>query len=300
VIAAGSVTSFFGGEQIGQLAFGLKTLSEAVVLRNHILKLFEKAAWSDDPEQREALTTMVVVGGGPTGLETAGALYELYNYVLKQEYAKANNLRARVILLEATDHLLAPYPERLRLAALRQLESLGVEVIFGGVVDSVAHDRHPARWPHHRYAHADLVSRDQRLTAWRPARRDLNDGRISVSPNLSVTDLNDVYAVGDIAYLEDQNGEPYPQMIPVANQQGTAGKNILRRMNGQPEMPFHYFDKGTMATIGRSRAVAWVFNRVQLSGYPAWVAWLFLHLVTLMGFATGSACLLAGCELPDV
>lgn len=140
VLAAGSITNYFGNKTIEQHGFGLKDLGDAVVLRNHILQLIESAAWNEDAAQREALTTLVVVGGGPTGLETAGALYELYNYMLRQEYRNTLDLQARVILVEATDKLLQPYPPHLQQAALKQLRSLGVEVMLGEVVEAVAED----------------------------------------------------------------------------------------------------------------------------------------------------------------
>src|SRR5690606_3367732 len=140
IVAAGTTTNHFGNNQIAQFAFNLKDLSDAVILRNHILKLFERAAWADDPAYKKALTTMVVVGGGPTGLETAGALHELYNYVLRHEYHQADDMAAHVILVEAADYLLAPFPPRLRQSALDQLTSLGVEVIVGnGVKDADNH-----------------------------------------------------------------------------------------------------------------------------------------------------------------
>jgi NADH dehydrogenase len=140
IIAAGSTTNYFGNESVAQHAFNLKELSDAVVLRNHILKLFERAAWANNPSYKKALTTMVIVGGGPTGLETAGALHELYNHVLRQEYRHADDMAAHVILIEATDRLLAPFPTKLQQAALNQLTSLGVEVILSNPVkDATEH-----------------------------------------------------------------------------------------------------------------------------------------------------------------
>jgi len=291
IVAAGSQTHYFGNASIQQHAFGLKTLSEAVVLRNHILKCFENAAWLDDPARREALTTLVVVGGGPTGLETVGALRELYRYVLSKEYAgQIPDPAGRVILIEAQDHLLHPYPARLQNAARQQLEDMGVEVILGRQVVEAAGDHirlddgrviatHTLVWNAGVKASplADLLGV--------PLQRS---GRVPVRPTLEVGDLDSVYVVGDMAYLEDPKGEPYPMLIPVAKQQGMlAAANILRRIAGQPQANFTYTglrDRGIMATIGRSRAVAWIFYKVQLTGYLAWLAWLGLHLITLLGF----------------
>jgi NADH:ubiquinone reductase (H+-translocating) len=291
VVAAGSQTHFFGQDQVERHAFGLKSLEDAVVLRNHILKLFEKAAWTTDAARREAMTTMVVVGGGPTGLETAGALQELVSHVLQKEYAQQWPDRVgRVILVEMQDHLLAAYPVRLQQAAYRQLEDMGIEVVLGnGVVE--AGDEH-VRLSDGRVIPAHTLVWAAGVKASPVAEMlavDLHrSGRVPVACTLQLLDDPDVYVVGDMAYLEDKKGEPYPMLIPPAKQQGMlAAANILRRRKGQPQRDFHYGglrDRGIMATIGRSRAVAWIFYRVQLTGFLAWIAWLGLHLVTLIGF----------------
>lgn len=287
VVAAGSVTNFFGNREIERHAFGLKNLQDTVVLRNHILKLFEKAAWSKDHAEREALTTMVVVGGGPTGLETAGALFELYNHVLALEYNRTNAIKARVVLIEATNRLLAPYPERLQRAALKQLEAIGVEVILEQAVQSFDGERvvltggeviHSKTLVWAAGVQGSHLAENLRV--------DLQRGkRVPVEPTLEIIGLEDVYAVGDIAYLQDENGIPYPQVIPVAQQHGKlAAKNIIKRINGEAQDTFVYHDKGLMAAIGRSRAVAYPYYKVQLTGFFAWLTWLGLHLVWLMGF----------------
>lgn len=287
IVAAGSVTNTFNIPSIAEHSFDLKTLSDAILLRNHILRTFETAAWAQDAAYREALTTLVVVGGGPTGLETAGALVELFRNVLRKEYPFLRELTPRVVLVEATDRLLAPFPERLQQSALRQLESLGVEVMLGNPVVRTDADSIelkdgqiiPTRtliWS------AGVKASPMASLLGQPLQRA---GRIAVQPTLDVAGLDSVYVVGDMAYLEDEQGQPYPMLIPVAKQQGIlAAKNILRRIEGRAQQSFRYSDRGTMATIGRSRAVAWIFNRIQLTGYPAWVAWLLLHLVTLLGF----------------
>ena len=287
IVAAGSVTNYFGNESLAQHGFSLKDLSDAVFLRNHILSLFEKASWADDPAYREALMTIVVVGGGPTGLETAGALHELYNHVLRKEYRQDPEAGAKVYLVEALDKLLLPFPSDLQRSAQKQLESLGVTVILNSPVSEVTENQ--------------VILRDGRVIptytlVWAAGVKgsplaemldvELQKGaRVPVKPTMEVIGRNRVYVVGDMAYLEDASGQPYPMLIPAAKQQGKlAAENILRRSVGGPEQHFVYYDRGIMATIGRSRAVAWIFNRIQLTGYIAWLAWLVLHLLWLLGF----------------
>jgi NADH dehydrogenase len=286
IIAAGSVTSFFGNREAAAVSFELKSLADAVVLRNHILKLFERAAWAEDEATRDQLTTMVVVGGGATGLETAGALYELYNDVLAKEFPD-ERLKTRVILIEASDRLLAPYPEKLQQAALRQIESIGVEVIFGNPVvsasltsvtlkDGTVIPSHTLVWAA-GVAASPLGERLGVPLGWQR--------RVPVKPTLEAIGCEDIYVVGDMAYLEDAHGKPYPGVIQVAKQQSIcAAQNILYRLSGEAQAEFVYRDLGIMATIGRSRAVAWLFNRIPLRGFLAWMAWVLLHLVMLMGF----------------
>lgn len=288
VIASGSVNNFFGNQQFSQTAFGMKDLAEAITLRDHIIRLFEKAAWINDEDQRRAMTTLVVIGGGPTGLETAGALYELYNYVIKQEYSQFAGMNARVILIEATDRLLAPYPENLRQAALDQLKSLGVEVRLNTRINEIFPDHvvldDNSTIPTHTVIWAAGVKAS-------PLAKKLDvqlerGNRIPVADTLEVIGREHIFAIGDIAYLlNPKDQQPYPQVSPVAIQQGIqVAKNIRSSVAGKPMEAFRYKDRGIMATIGRSRAVAHLFNRLQLTGWFAWSAWLTLHLVWLIGF----------------
>jgi NADH:ubiquinone reductase (H+-translocating) len=286
ILATGSVPTYFGQDIFREHALELRTLNDAINLRNHILSLFEQATWEEDTAVREAMTTIVVVGGGPTGLETAGAIYELYNHVLNREYLH-RELQTRVILVEMQPFLLAPYPDKLRQAALEQLQSLGVEVRLGSPVQTVAKDQitlaDGAVIPTHTLVWAAGVKGSplaEMLGA--PLQRG---GRLPILPTTEVVDRPAIYAVGDMAYLEDKAGQPYPMLIPVAQQQGElAAQNILAEIGGGEKRPFRYHDRGSMATIGRRRAVAWIYNKVQLRGYIAWLAWLALHLITLLGF----------------
>ena len=287
IIAAGSVTQYYGNEAIARNAFGLKDLKDAVVLRNHILSQFEQAAWTDDIDHKRALTTMVVVGGGPTGIETAGALHELYHYVLRHEYPEMNDLTPHVILVEASDRLLAAFPAPLRDSARQQLESLGVEIVLGSAVEHV--DAGIIRLANGRVIPAHTVVWSTGV-AGSPLGRMLDvplalGGRVPVLDTLEVHGREHIYVVGDLAYLEDESGTPYPQVAQVAIQQGKrAAHNVLRRTENAAENAFQYRDLGIMATVGRSRAVAWLGNRVPLTGFIAWVVWLGLHLVWLIGF----------------
>ncbi|MCC6612487.1 MAG: NAD(P)/FAD-dependent oxidoreductase [Anaerolineae bacterium] len=285
IVAAGSVTNYFGNEAVEANGFPLKDLNDAIFLRNHILQQFETAVRREDEAERRALTTLVVVGGGPTGLETAGALHELYNDVLKNDFPELE--RAQVILIEATKTLLTPYPEKLQDSARDQLASLGVRVILNTSVTDVGESyvkladgqeiaTHTLIWA----AGTKGAPLSERLNL--PLQRG---GRVPLRPTMEVVEREAIYVVGDMAYLEDDKGQPYPMLIPVAQQEGKlAAHNILRRIAGQDQETFTYHDRGIMATIGRSRAVAWIFNRISLTGYLAWVAWLFLHLLWLLGF----------------
>lgn len=286
VLAAGSIPNYFGNDEFRVASFELRTLRDAVRLRNHVLNLFEEAIWTKEEARRQALLTMVIIGGGPTGLETAGAVYELYNHVLSREFAQ-EHLHARVILVERSPHLLDPYPPPLRESALQQVQSLGVEVMLGRALaeatntyirldDGTIIPTHTLVWG------AGVKAAPLAALLNVPLQRA---GRIPVEPTMQVVGKPHVYAIGDIAHLADKEGRPYPMLIPVAQQQGKlAARNILANIQGQAQQSFVYHDRGTMATIGRSRAVAWLFNRIPLSGLPAWFAWLGLHLVMLLGF----------------
>ena len=286
VLAAGSVTQFFGMESVAQRAFGLKDLMDAIRLRNHVLTMFEQAARSAELEKCVRLLTFVIVGGGPTGVELAGAFRELYNHVLARDYPALDFRQVRVVLVEATDRLLTALAPELGEEAVRTLKSMGVEVRLGAALAGADDDG---------IIFKDGSRLDCATLVWAAGVRGspLGDtlglaacrgSRVCVEPSLQVTGHPEVYAIGDLAYLEAPGGQAYPMVAPVAIQQGeAAARNIVRQIQAEPPQPFRYQDRGTMATIGRRAAVAQV-GGLKLTGGLAWLAWLFVHLMSLVGF----------------
>ncbi len=243
------------------------------------------AGLEPDAEKRRALLTFIVVGGGPTGVEMAGALSELIRLVLVKDYPRLNIKDVRILLLEATDRLLPALPERLREAAGKTLWRKYVEVRFGASVAD--YEGRQARLKSGEVIPAQTViwaagvrASPLNATLGLPAARQ---GRIPVEPTLQVKDHPEVFIIGDAAYRE-QDGEPLPMVAPVAIQMGqSVAGNIKRQLRGQPLEPFRYRDQGTLATIGRNAAVANVYG-LRLSGFPAWVMWLVIHIIQLIGF----------------
>ena len=285
IVAVGARTSYFGLADVERHGFSLKDIPDAVRLRNQVLECFERAMLEPDPEQRRALLTFVVVGGGPTGVEMAGALSELVRLVLVKDYPRLNLKDVRILLLEAGDRLLAAMPPRLSEAAARTLWRKHVEVRHGATV--AGYDGTTARLksgeiiPAHTLIWAagvqvaDLVGRLGLPTG--------RLGRAHVEPTLQLAAHPEVFLVGDAAYLE-ANQIPLPMMAPPAMQMGqTAATNIRRLLAGKPAIPFRYRDPGTLATIGRNAAVARIHG-ISFTGFPAWVVWLVVHILQLIGF----------------
>jgi len=286
ILAVGGETNYFGMESLSANGFGLKRLEDASRIRDHILHLFEQAALVSDPQARQALLTMVVAGGGPTGVEMAGAISELIRLVLAKDFPNQDFSQARVLLLEATDRLLAMLPEKLGQATVKALQKKKVEVRFGATVESyegqVVRLRGGETIPTHTLIWAAgirAVTLVDSLGLAQAAQR-----RIRVEPTLQVPGHAEVYVIGDAAYLADKSGAPLAMVAPVAMQQGEhAADNILRGLRGQPQTAFQYHDPGTMATIGRNQAVAWL-GPLQWQGFFAWLAWLVVHIYQLIGF----------------
>ncbi len=285
IVSAGSETNYFGMTSIAEHAYDLKKLEHAETLRNQILGLFERAVKEHDPAKRRAMLTFVIVGGGPTGVEFSGALVELVRYVLAKDYPELSITECRVMLVEASGSILISQPENLRKYAVDRLRRMGVEVLLNTAVSDAA--------PEHVIFKDGTIIPTHTLF-WSAGVKaaplagvlDLpkaGGGRIKVKPDLTVEGHPEVYIVGDMACCE-QDGAVLPMVAPVAMQMGSyAGKSILARQAERELPPFRYKDKGSMATIGRSSAVASAFG-FHLSGYLAWMAWLGLHLMYLVGF----------------
>lgn len=286
VIAAGSRTNFFGMESVAAHSFDLKRLDQAEDLRNHILLLFEHASQEADPVRKAALLTFVIVGGGPTGVEFAGALRELIVYVLSQDHPSVSADETRIVLVEAADSLLTAMPHELRQYACDKLCAMGVEVLLesrvvGATAESVQLHGGAVIASHTLIWSAGVSA--AALAGQLQGVERAAGGRIVVQSDLSIKEYPEVFVVGDMACtLTD--GKPLPMMAPVAIQQGAYAARMIRaREQGLTLPPFQYFDKGSMATIGRSSAVATAAG-LSIRGYIAWVAWLLLHLYYLIGF----------------
>jgi len=285
ILATGARHSYFGHNEWEKLAPGLKSLEDAIELRRRILLAFEYAEKSTDEAARRAAMNFVIIGGGPTGVEMAGAIAEISRYTLAKDFRHINPSEARVILIEGDQRLLAAYPKDLSESARKQLTDLGVEVRTSARATNITEagvqvgdEFIPCRvkiWAAGN--NASFVGK----TLEAPVDRV---GRVIVSEDLTVPGHPEIQVIGDLANFSHQTGEPLPGISPVAMQQGRhAARNVLAMIKGRKPQPFRYWDKGTMATIGRNKAVA-DLKFMHLSGLPAWLAWLFVHIVFLVGF----------------
>ena len=285
ILATGARHSYFGHDEWEKLAPGLKSLEDAVELRRRILLAFEFAEKTTDEEARKAAMTFVVIGGGPTGVEMAGAIAEISRYTLAKDFRHIDPSKARVILIEGTSRLLAAYPPDLSESARKQLVELGVDVRTDSRVTDITEsgvrvdgEFIPCRvkiWAAGN--NASFVGK----TLIAPVDRV---GRVIVNDDLTIPGHPEVQVIGDLANFSHQTGEPLPGVSPVAMQQGRhAARNILRMIRGENPKPFRYFDKGSMATIGRNKAVA-DLKFFHFSGFLAWLVWLFVHIIFLVGF----------------
>ena len=297
VLALGGITSYFGHPEWEQFAPGLKTLEDALRIRSNILLAFEKAENTFDAAERDRLMTIVVVGGGPTGVELAGAFAELARTVLKRDFRLIDPTQARIILIEASPRVLSHLPPELSESAQQQLGRLGVQVRTSIKVKEITRNR------------VDLENGETILAeniVWAagvsasPLTHKLGveldrAGRVKVNPELSVPGHPEVFAIGDMALVMDKDGKPVPGISPAAMQMARHVAHIiedeLTSRGSAPRPAFKYWDKGTMATIGRSAAVAQI-GRIKFTGLIAWLAWLGVHLIFLVGFRNKAAVLL--------
>ncbi|WP_422000402.1 NAD(P)/FAD-dependent oxidoreductase [Reyranella sp.] len=286
VLATGARHAYFGHDDWEEVAPGLKKIDDATAIRRRILLAFEMAEQSDDPEERRRLMTFVVIGGGPTGVEMAGAIAELAHVALRRDFRVINPREARIVLVEAGPRVLAAFPPTLSAAALRSLERLHVEVRLGRPVShcdaagvTIGEEHLPAGtivWA------AGVASSP--AAQWLGVDRD-RVGRVMVGPDLAVPGHPEIFAIGDTAHAAGKDGQPLPGLAPVAKQQGAHVARVLRaRLAGRPPPPpFRYRDYGTMATIGRRSAVA-DFGWLKLDGTLAWLMWGLIHVSFLIGF----------------
>jgi NADH dehydrogenase len=285
LIATGSAHAYFGHPEWAAFAPGLKTLEDALEIRRRVLFAFEAAEREPDPQRRLPWLTFVVIGGGPTGVELAGALAEISHTALARDFHNFDPKTARIVLVEGAERVLTAYPENLSQSAVRSLSKLGVEVRTATRVTEV----------NERGVQAGSDWVDARTVLWAagvaisPIARTFEvpkdrAGRIKVTPFLTVPGHDEVFVAGDLAYLE-QDGQPIPGLAPAAMQEGKhAARNILRALHGQPMLPFRYWDRGSFAVIGRGSAVGVAFKKLRLSGFLAWLTWLGVHIFFLIGF----------------
>jgi NADH dehydrogenase len=284
IVATGATHSYFGHDDWEPYAPGLKTIRDALEIRRRVLTAFERAEREPDPDRRAAWMTFVIVGAGPTGVELAGTLAEVARHTLARDFRQIDPAQARVVLLEGTPHVLPVYVEPLSLSARRQLEALGVEVRTDTMVTQIDADG----------VCAGPVRIEARTVVWAagvaasPLARTLGApldrvGRVLVEANLSVPGRPEVYVVGDLAHVTC-DGSIVPGVAPAAIQEARcAAENIRRAIEGRSTRDFHYRDRGMLATIGRAAAVA-DLRRFQCSGFVAWILWLFVHILFLIGF----------------
>ena len=285
ILATGARHSYFGHPEWEKLAPGLKSLEDAVEIRRRILMAFEYAEKISDEAARKAAMTFVIIGGGPTGVEMAGAIAEIARYTLAKDFRHIDPSQARVVLVESEPRVLAAFPEDLQISAMRQLVDLGIEVRTGIHATNlseqglqVGDEFIPCRvkiWAAGN--NASFVGHSLGVPIDRV-------GRVMVNKDLTIPGHPEVQVIGDLTNFSYQTGQPLPGVSPVAMQQGRhASRNILAMIDGRKPQRFWYFDKGSMATIGRNKAVA-DLKLVHLSGIPAWLAWLFVHIIFLVGF----------------
>jgi NADH dehydrogenase len=285
IVATGATHAYFGHDEWAGIAPGLKTLEDALTVRRQVLLAFERAEREPDPAEQRRLLTFAVIGAGPTGVELAGALAEISRHALANDFRSIAPETARILLIEAGPTVLAAYPDALRAFARRALEQKGVSVWTGSAVTRIS--------PGELHVGGETIAAGTILWAAGVSASSIGAslgvpmdrvGRVIVRPDLTIPGSDAVYVVGDLACFTDADGRSLPGVVQVAMQQARhAVKNILRTIRTETREPFVYDDLGIMATIGRNSAVA-DLGWIRLKGFVAWVAWVFLHVYTLIGF----------------
>jgi NADH dehydrogenase len=297
VLATGSSHHYFGHEEWSRIAPGLKTVEDATTIRRRILMAFEEAERAPDGAARQEWMTFVIVGGGPTGVELAGAIGELARWTLRGEFRNIDTSKSRILLVEGGGRILPTYPADLAARAVRSLQRLGAEVMTGALVTGVRPDGVTLKLSGGGQATEERIP--SRTVLWAagvaasPLGKRLAEacgvatdrtGRVPVGPDLTVPGHPEIVVIGDLALTKGRDGEPLPGVAQVAIQEGRyVARHLEARLAGRDTPPFRYRDLGTMATIGRAAAVA-VIGPLRLSGYPAWLVWLFIHLTWLVQF----------------
>src|ERR1700678_4291049 len=293
IVATGATHSYFGHDEWEQFAPGLKNLDDATAMRGRILLAFEAAEREHDPEKLRAWMTFVIVGAGPTGAELAGALGEIAHDTLRHYFRAIDPSQTRIILVEGTDRALPSYPPKLSEAAQKMLQRLGVTVRTGAMVTDIRADGVTIRVGEHDEIiptrtvlwAAGVLASPLGVILSREAGAKLDRAqRVIVEPDMSIAGHAEIFVIGDLSNYSHQTGRPLPGVAQPAIQQGHYVAKLIRaRLRGQKLPPFHYFDKGNLATIGRGAAVA-DLNWLRLSGWPAWLMWVFIHLVYIIQF----------------
>lgn len=285
ILACGAKHSYFAHPEWEENAPGLKTLEQATEIRRRILIAFENAEKEEDPEKKKELLTFIIVGGGPTGVELAGAISEISRFTLEKDFRHIDPTRTRVLLIEAGPRILAAFSEKSSKRATRYLENLGVQIWTGTRVTGL--DDHGVKLGAESLRAATVLwaAGVQPSSLGKTLGVPLDSvGRVIVGKDLSLPDFPEVYVLGDQAHFESAPGKTLPGLAPVAIQQGVcAAKNIFASIRGKPKKLFVYRDKGQMATVGRRKAVMESFG-LQIGGIIAWFAWLFIHIFYLIGF----------------
>jgi len=293
ILATGATHHYFGNDQWAAIAPGLKTIEDATAIRSRLLAAFEHAEREPDAAKRRVWLNFVIVGGGPTGVELAGALGEIANDTLRHDFRHIDPSEAQIVLVEGESRILQTFPPDLSDKAERQLIALGVRPLTGAHVTNIDAEGVTVQAggrTNHIATHTVLWAAGVRASRLGQVLADRADatldraGRVMVQPDLSIPGHPEIHVIGDLANFVHQAGKPLPGVAPVAMQQGRYVADLIRKkLRGESIAPFRYFNKGNLATVGRNKAVA-EFGRVHIAGFPAWITWVFVHLMYLVEF----------------